>query len=103
MRPLMLPPGAAYRTDDNTPGGDAGGPGDCELHAPAAAPMTPAPRPADPVAPALPPPAHAGLAYPPARTGDASDTHHGVAIADPYRWLEDYAFFAAQLGLTLAP
>jgi prolyl oligopeptidase len=52
----------------------------------------PAPSPAAPAAaapPAPPPPARPGLAYPPARTGDVVDTHHGVAIADPYRWLED--------------
>jgi prolyl oligopeptidase len=29
-----------------------------------------------------------GLAYPPARRGDVVETHHGVAVADPYRWLE---------------
>ena len=29
------------------------------------------------------------LTYPPTRTVDASDTHFGVKVADPYRWLED--------------
>lgn len=29
------------------------------------------------------------LTYPPTRTVNASDTHFGVKVADPYRWLED--------------
>jgi prolyl oligopeptidase len=29
------------------------------------------------------------LTYPPTRTVDAFDTHFGVKVADPYRWLED--------------
>jgi len=29
------------------------------------------------------------LDYPPARRGDQVDHYHGVAVADPYRWLED--------------
>jgi prolyl oligopeptidase len=29
------------------------------------------------------------FAYPPARRGNVVETHHGVQVADPYRWLED--------------
>jgi prolyl oligopeptidase len=62
--------------------------------APAAAPSTPVTPHGEAAAaapaPALPP-ARTGLRYPPAPTGDVVDTHHGVAIADPYRWLEDMA------------
>src|SRR5688500_1287779 len=35
--------------------------------------------------PARPAPA----AYPPAPTADVTETHHGIAVADPYRPLED--------------
>ncbi len=31
----------------------------------------------------------APLRYPPARRGDEAELHHGRAVADPYRWLED--------------
>ncbi|MCE4537746.1 prolyl oligopeptidase family serine peptidase [Pelomonas sp. P7] len=30
-----------------------------------------------------------GLAYPATRKVDQTDTYHGTAVADPYRWLED--------------
>ena len=35
------------------------------------------------------PVASQGLSYPVTRQGDQVDTLHGVAVADPYRWLED--------------
>ncbi|HEX4459598.1 MAG TPA: S9 family peptidase, partial [Polyangia bacterium] len=38
---------------------------------------TPAPTPAS------------AFAYPPARRGDVVEQHHGIPVADPYRWLED--------------
>ncbi len=44
---------------------------------------TPMPEAAQPPMPQLP------LTYPSARTVDAFDTHFGVKVADPYRWLED--------------
>jgi len=43
----------------------------------------PEPEATQPPMPQLP------LKYPPARTVDAFDTHFGVKVADPYRWLED--------------
>ena len=33
--------------------------------------------------------AAAAPSYPDARRGDVTYEHHGVTIADPYRWLED--------------
>jgi prolyl oligopeptidase len=68
----------------------------CGACAPAPAPSPIVTRPATPqpasgVPPAAAPaaPARGAFAYPPARTGDVVETHHGVAVADPYRWLED--------------
>jgi prolyl oligopeptidase len=56
-----------------------------------APPVAPAPTPASapPPAPSPAGAAHAGPAYPQAHKGDVVETHHGVAVADPYRWLED--------------
>jgi prolyl oligopeptidase len=48
----------------------------------------------------------APFVYPPAHKGDLVEMHHGQAVADPYRWLEDpdsaatQAFIAAQNALT---
>ena len=34
------------------------------------------------------PSASSRLVYPPARRGDQVDVYHGIAVADPYRWME---------------
>ena len=52
--------------------------------------------------------ASSALSYPDARRGDVTYEHHGVTIADPYRWLEDpdapesRAWIEAQNALTEA-
>jgi prolyl oligopeptidase len=66
----------------------------CAAPAPTPAPTPPAPAPAAPATAAAPvaqpaPTARPGLAYPRARKGDVVEKHHGMSIADPYRWLED--------------
>jgi len=55
------------------------------------APASAAPAAAPPAvsATSAAPAATAGLHYPAARTGNVVETHHGVAVADPYRGLED--------------
>ena len=54
-------------------------------------PATPATVAATPAAapPATAEAAPSAFAYPAARRGDVSEQHHGTAVADPYRWLED--------------
>ena len=49
----------------------------------------PPPTPVAQPAPPPPPPATPSINYPHARRGDVVETHHGVKVADPYRWLED--------------
>src|SRR5262252_385330 len=55
--------------------------------APAKAPVDPAPRP-EPAA-MKPEPSTPTHPWPATRKADVVDTIHGVAIHDPYRWLED--------------
>ena len=31
----------------------------------------------------------AGISYPAAERGDVVDEHHGIAVPDPYRWMEE--------------
>ena len=71
----------------------------------APAPTAPTEPRAQPVA-IEPPAGPAGPAYPKAPPGNVVETHHGVAVADPYRWLEDMEsadtqrFVAEQNALT---
>src|SRR5690348_14525316 len=61
------------------------------------APAAPRPTPPQPSSPATPEPAPApapapppaASRYPAATRGDVVETKHGVAVADPYRWLEE--------------
>ena len=50
---------------------------------------SPEPMPAMAEAPPAAEPAPAALTYPPTRKSDQVDTQFGVAVADPYRWLEN--------------
>ncbi|HYG67454.1 MAG TPA: prolyl oligopeptidase family serine peptidase [Anaeromyxobacteraceae bacterium] len=45
-------------------------------------------------------PARGALEYPPSRRVEASDVLHGVAVTDPYRWLEDAASPEVQAWMT---
>jgi prolyl oligopeptidase len=56
------------------------------------APLTEAP----PAAAAEAPETHSEYVYPKAPRGNVVETHHGVAVADPYRWLEDMGSPEAQ-------
>ncbi|HET9624333.1 MAG TPA: prolyl oligopeptidase family serine peptidase [Kofleriaceae bacterium] len=67
-----------------------------------APPVAPQPMPAAVAAEpaAAPAPAPRGFAYPKVPRGDVVETHHGVAVADPYRWLEDMGSPATERFVT---
>jgi prolyl oligopeptidase len=64
--------------------------------APPVAPQPPSAAMEAPAAAVEPAAARAGYAYPKAPRGEVVETHHGVVVADPYRWLEDMTSPAVQ-------